>query len=110
MSDWIIILGMGLITHSQRLSMIITSGRLTISEPLRRALRFAPPAVLSAIILPEMLQPGGQLDFSLGNERLLAGLVAILIAWRTKNMVLTVAIGMVTLWILQFINQALFGP
>jgi branched-subunit amino acid transport protein len=107
MNDWLIILGMGLITHSQRLSMILTSGRLTISEPLKHALRFAPPAVLSAIILPEMLQPGGQLDFSLGNERLLAGLIAIIIAWRTKNMILTVVIGMVSLWILQFINQTL---
>jgi branched-subunit amino acid transport protein len=109
MSSWIIILGMGLITHSQRLSMILTSGRLTIGEPLKRALRFAPPAVLSAIILPEMLQPGGRLDFSLGNERLLAGLVAIAVSWRTRNMVLTVVIGMVTLWILQFINRSLLG-
>jgi branched-subunit amino acid transport protein len=107
MSDWIIILGMGLITHSQRLSMILFSGRLAISEPFKRALRFAPPAVLSAIILPEMLQPGGQLDFSLGNERLLAGLAAIIVAWRTRNMILTVAIGMVILWILQFLSQVI---
>ena len=30
MSDWIIILGMGVITHVLRLSMIVTSGRLVI--------------------------------------------------------------------------------
>ena len=109
MSDWIIVLGMGLITHSQRLSMILTSGRLTISEPLRRALRFAPAAVLSAILIPEMLQPGGQLDISLGNERMLAGLVAIVVAWRTQNMLLTVALGMVVLWILQAIDWAIIA-
>ena len=101
MSDWIIILGMGLITHSQRLSMILTSGRFTISGPWRRALRFAPAAVLSAILVPEMLRPSGALDISLGNERMLAGLVAIVVAWRTQNMVLTVAVGMIVLWILQ---------
>ena len=33
----IIIVGMGLITHAIRLSMILTSGRLSIGEPLRRA-------------------------------------------------------------------------
>jgi branched-subunit amino acid transport protein len=109
MSDWIIILGMGVITHFLRLSMILTSGRLTIPEPLRRALRFAPAAVLSAIILPEMLQPAGALDISLGNERLLAGLVAIVVAWRTQNMILTVAVGMIVLWILQAVDWTILG-
>ena len=109
MSDWIIILGMGLITHSQRLSMIVGSGRLAINDPLRRALRFAPAAVLSAIILPEMLQPGGSLDISIGNERMLAGLVAIIVAWRTQNMILTVAVGLIVLWILQAIDWTILG-
>lgn len=103
MSDWIIILGMGVITFALRLSMIVGSGRLTISEPLQRALRYAPAAVLSAIILPEMLLPGGTLDVSPGNARLLAGLVAIAVAWRTQNMIWTVVVGMVVLWILQAI-------
>ena len=109
MSDWFIILGMGLITHSQRLSMIVSTGRLTISEPLRRALRFAPAAVLSAILVPEMLQSGGSLDISVGNERMLAGLVAIAVAWRTQNMLLTVALGMLTLWILQAIDWTILA-
>ena len=109
MNDWIIILGMGLITHALRLSMIVTSGRLTINESLRRALRFAPAAVLSAIILPEMFQPAGSLDVSLGNERLLAGLVAIAVAWRTQNMILTVAVGMIVLWILQAVDWTILS-
>ncbi len=109
MSDWIIILGMGIITHALRLSMIIGSGRLTVREPLRRALRFAPAAVLSAIIFPEVLQPGGPLDVSLGNERLLAGLVATMVAWRTQNMILTVALGMVTLWLLQAVDWTIIS-
>jgi branched-subunit amino acid transport protein len=108
-SEWIIILGMGLITHSQRLSMILTTGRLAISDPLRRALRFAPAAVLSAILVPEMFLPGGELDVSLGNERLLAGLVAIAVAWRTQNMVLTVTLGMLVLWGLQAIDWAILA-
>jgi branched-subunit amino acid transport protein len=100
-NDWLIIIGMGVITHVLRLVMIISSGQLTINESVRRALRFAPAAVLSAIILPEMLQPTGALDVSPGNERMLAGLVAMVVAWRTQNMIWTVAVGMVVLWILQ---------
>ena len=68
---------------------------------ISRGLRFVPPAVLSAIILPELVQPAGQLNLSLGNVRLLAGLLAMLVAWRTRNVLLTVGAGMVGLWILQ---------
>ena len=103
MNLWLIIIGMGVITYAIRLSMIVMSGQIQLGDHLQRALRFVPPAVLSAIILPEMVQPGGTLDLSLGNERLLAGLIAIVVAWTTKNMIWTVAIGMGALWILQAI-------
>jgi branched-subunit amino acid transport protein len=109
MNDWLIIIGMGLITHALRLVMILSSGRLVINASLRRALRFAPAAVLAAIILPEMLQPAGMPDVSPGNDRLLAGLVAMAVAWRTQNMIWTVAVGMVLLWILQAIDWTILN-
>lgn len=94
------ILGMGLITFAIRVSLFLLPESAQLPEGLLRALRYVPAAVLSAIIAPEMLLPGGTLDLSLGNERLLAGLVAIVVAWRTRNVLLTVAAGMVTLWLL----------
>jgi len=104
MNLWLVIIGMGIITYAIRLSMIVLSGQIQLGERLQWALRYVPPSVLSAIILPEMLQPGGTVDISLGNERLLAGLIAIVVAWYTKNMIWTVAIGMIALWILQALN------
>jgi branched-subunit amino acid transport protein len=101
MDLWLIILGMGLVTYGIRLSMIVLLGRVDVPPIVRQALRFVPPAVLSAIIFPELLMPGGQLDLSLGNERLIAGSLAALIAWRTRNVLLTIAAGMAALWILQ---------
>jgi len=100
----IVITGMGVITYAIRLSMIVLSGQIQLNDQLQRALRYVPPAVLSAIIVPEMVQPGGTLDLSLGNERLLAGLIAIAVAWVTKNMIWTVATGMIALWILQAVG------
>ena len=70
---------------------------------MRRALRFVPPAVLSAIVLPELVVQSGQIDFSLTNFRLLAGVAAVLVAWKTKNTILTILAGMVTLLILDFV-------
>ena len=97
----LIILGMGVVTYAIRLSLILLWGRVRIPHLVQQALRFVPPAVLSAIIVPELLQPGGRLQLSLGSPRLLAGVVAAAIAWRTRSVLLTIAVGMLALWILQ---------
>lgn len=97
----ITILLMGGVTYAVRLSMFLLVGRVTLPDWLMRALNFVPVAVLTAIVTPELLLPGGQFDLSLGNARLLAGIVAIFIAWRTRNVILTVIGGMGTLWLLQ---------
>ena len=67
---------------------------------LRRGLTYVAPAVLAAIILPELTRPGGTLDLSSGNHRLIAGTLATLVAWRSKNIWLTILVGMVALWVL----------
>ena len=95
------ILGMGLITYLIRLSLFLLPDRVVLPPWLLRALRYVPAAVLSAIIFPELFLPNGALDISLGNERLMAGLVAIVIAWRTRNVFIIVAAGMIALWLLQ---------
>ena len=44
--------------------------------------------------------PGGTLDLTLGNPRLIAGVIAALVAWRTHNTLLSIAAGMILLWVL----------
>ena len=105
MSPWLTIFAAGLITYATRLSFILLFERIEIPAWLRRALRFVPAAVLSAIVLPELVFQDGSLAVTPANPRLLAGIVAILVAWRTKNILLTLVSGMVTLWILQAIWQ-----
>ncbi len=100
MNYWLIIFAMGIVTFGIRLLPIVLLGRIEIPLVVQRALRFVPPAVLSAIIAPELLMPGGQFDVSPGNARLIAGVIATLVAWRTKNVLLTIAVGMIALWVL----------
>lgn len=100
MIPWLTMLLVGLGTYGTRLSFILLFGRRDIPAVVRRALRFVPPAVLTAIIFPELLLPGGQLELSLANERLLAGLFAALVAWRSKNVILTIVAGMAMLVLL----------
>lgn len=103
MNIWLIMLLGGLITFGMRFSFIYLFGRFEVPQTLRRALRYVPPAVLSAIVFPELLIQDGRLALDLANERLLAGLVAVLVAWFTRNTLLTILAGLGALLILQFV-------
>jgi branched-subunit amino acid transport protein len=100
---WLVMLLGGLITFGMRFSLIYLFGRFEVPETIRRALHYVPPAVLSAIIFPELFLPNESLDLSLGNTRLLAGLIAILIAWFTRNTLITILAGMLALFLLKLV-------
>ena len=65
---------------------------------MRRALPFVPAAVLTALWAPELLLQKGVLSLSLQNDRLLAGIVAILVAWRWRLTFATIACGLLALY------------
>lgn len=100
MALWIAILVAGLATFALRFARVGALGKVTLPPLLVRGLRFVPPAVLTAIVVPELVLPGGQLNLSLGNPRLLAGLLATLVAWVSRSVALTVVAGMLALWLL----------
>jgi branched-subunit amino acid transport protein len=101
MNIWFVMILGGLVTFATRLSFILLLDRIKVPDWFRRGLRFVPVAVLSAIILPELTNPDGTLFLSWRNPQLLAGAVAILVAWRTKNVILTIIAGMAALLVFQ---------
>ncbi len=103
MNIWLVMILGGLITFGMRFSLIYLFGKFEIPETLRKALHYVPPAVLSAIIFPELLIRNGTLDISLGNTRLLAGIVAIATAWFSRNTLLTILVGMAALFLIQWL-------
>ncbi len=103
MNIWLVMLIGGLITFGMRFSFIFLFGKFHIPETVRKALHYVPPAVLSAIVFPELFLSNGTLNLSLENYRLLAGLIAIAVAWFTKNTLITILIGMLTLLLLQWL-------
>ena len=108
MNIWLVFLLGGLLTFGMRYSFIYLLGRFEVPETMRKALRFVPPAVLTAIVIPELVIQSDQVDVSLTNFRLLAGVVAVLVAWKTKNTLLTILAGMFTLLMLEFIFEIYF--
>ena len=104
MTLWVILLAAGLLTYAMRLSFILLWGKIELPAWLQRSLRFVPPAVLTAIFFPELFLPAGKLNLSLGNTRLIAGTLAALVAWRTRNIVLTILVGMGALLLIQYFS------
>lgn len=97
---WTVLLGGMAVTYATRLSFVSLLPQERLPATLRRGLRYVPPAVLAALVLPEFLLAEGRLAVSVGNPRLLAGALAALVAFRFRNAWLTIAIGMAALWLL----------
>ena len=89
---WPAILISGAGTYAMRASFLAFAHRMvTVPPPVARILRQIPPAALAAIILPALVRPDGHLDVL--QPRLLAGILAALVAWRTRNVGLTLVVG-----------------
>lgn len=100
---WLLLFLIGITTYLIRLSFIFLFGKFDVPLWLRRTLKYIPPAVLSAIIFPDLFIHSGAIEISLTNPRLVAGIIAAVIAWKTKNILLTISIGMISLWIMQYL-------
>ncbi len=96
---WLVMLCLGLLTFGLRLSFVLLLERWQPPELITRALRFVPVAVLTAIFIPEILLSDGSFTLLPLNPRLIAGVAAILIAWKTKSALWTISAGMVIFWL-----------
>lgn len=86
-----------------RFSFIHMYGRFTLPTWIKRSMRFVPVAVLSALIFPAIMLQQGTLFLSVHNNRLIAGVMAMAVAWKTKNLLATIATGLLIFWMLLFI-------
>ena len=98
---WLLFIALALGTFALRFSFIYLFGKVDMPDWFRRALRFVPASVLAALVFPALTYPNGTLDLSLSNVHLLAGMGGALVAWKTKNVLWTIAVGMVLFWVLQ---------
>ncbi|MFC3034290.1 AzlD domain-containing protein [Pseudoalteromonas fenneropenaei] len=71
-----------------------------IGPKAQRFLSFSAPAVLTAIWVPIVLLPDGELQLNWHNPYLWGALVAIAVAYKTHNIYATTIAGMVTFYCL----------
>ena len=100
---WLLILGLASSSFIPRASFILLLARWPVPALVQRSLRYVPAATFSAILVPELVLTAGTLHLGLENPRLLAGILAGAIAWRTRNTLLTIASGMLALHLFAYL-------
>ncbi len=102
MNFWLVIVAIGVLTYLIRLSFIGLLGNRAMPLWAERPLSYVAPSVLAALTLPAVVVPDNEIDLAPGtNPRVLAAVVAALVAWRFKNMAAVIVVGMTVLWALQ---------
>ena len=100
MKIYLIIGGMALITFSIRYLMFAAARRFEFPPWFGEVLRFVPPAVLSAIILPSVLIPRGtEVVFGIGSPHLIGAAAALLVGLKTHSLLAVIVTGMAVFWV-----------
>lgn len=98
-SVWLAIVLAGVGTFAMRASFLVFAHRLAeVPEWAQRLLRQIPPAALASLVVPALVRPEG--TFDLVQRYLLSGVVAGLVAWKTRSSALTLVVGMLLLFVL----------
>ena len=105
-ADWMSVLTVvaaGGVTLLARASFIVLPADLDVPLWFTRALKFVGAAVLPALILPDVFFRELQSGDSVNSLRIMAAVIAGLVAWRTKNIFATLGAGMAVLWLMKWL-------
>ncbi|MEM8532690.1 MAG: AzlD domain-containing protein [Chloroflexota bacterium] len=105
MTTWLVILGMALVTFATRFVAFVAI-RGDIAPWLQRWLSYVPIAVFVALLLPPLIteQADTTTMLSLG-PALPVGIVGAIVAWYSRNVLLTITLGLFTFWLIQLITH-----
>jgi len=95
----LLILAMGVVTFLPRWLPLFYLSQRRLPEWFVDWLVLIPVAVLSALVVPELVTSGVPRHFSLLQPRLLVALPTFLFALKTKSLGGTVVVGMLLFWL-----------
>lgn len=98
---WKNILLLGIGTFGIRSFFVFFSHRITISARQKEILSFIPAAVLPALMTPMVFYHQGEVSWLVDKERLVIFFFALFIAYKFKNMLVTIAFGLTLLFLLK---------
>jgi branched-subunit amino acid transport protein len=99
---WLVVCTLGFSTYAIRASFILLVNGRQLKDVRLDILRFIPASVFAALSIPALVfSKSGAFEFA-GMERIIAGIFAVIVAWYSKSILLTIASGMIMLWLLRW--------
>jgi branched-subunit amino acid transport protein len=90
-------------TYLMRLLPLMILGRVPLPPRFREWLRLVPGAILATSLFQALLLQDEKLALTWRNAHLLAAIPTLLVAWRTRNMLLTILCGIASYALLQYL-------
>ncbi len=91
--------GMGLVTYVPRWFPLFFLTQRQLPHWFVEWLDLIPVAILSALIVPELFTAGSPRHLVLFDAKIAVALPTFLLAWRTRSLGGTVAVGMLLYWL-----------
>ncbi|MBQ9625203.1 MAG: AzlD domain-containing protein [Clostridia bacterium] len=99
----IVIIGCCLVTLIPRITPIMLFSKFQIPEGFKKWLEHIPVAIMTALLVNELLIDNGQVSLSANYLELIVAIPTFIVAIKTKSPILTVIVGVVSLMVLRMI-------
>ena len=99
---WLSIIIAGLLTYFTRMAMIALVSREMLSERVKEVLAYVPSAVFPAIIFPAIFINDYGTFVEINDPKIFAAIIAIIVGYYSKNIILTILSGLISYWLLVF--------
>jgi branched-subunit amino acid transport protein len=97
MSNFLAILATGIGTYFSRSAFILVLANRQIPPNVMLALEYVAPSVLGALVMTMLVGPDG--NTAVGLSELVALAVAGVVAWKSRNAIYTLLVGMLAFWL-----------
>ncbi len=98
-----IIIGMALVTYFPRMLSTVAFSQIDLPKFLLDWLKFIPVTILSSMLVLNVLAPDGPIFISVKNPFILASIPVFIVAFKTKNLTISVLCGIASMAILNLI-------
>jgi branched-subunit amino acid transport protein len=95
-AELLTILAMGMVTYMPRLMPLQLLASRKLPQPVEAWLKLVPVAVLAALVLPSVPLPVASQGAESDSLFLWASVATVLVAWRTRSLLGSVAVGVGT--------------
>ncbi len=100
---WLSIIVSGIVTYFSRMAMVALIDREMLGTKVKEVLNYVPAAVFPAIIFPGVFFNDFGYLVELTNPKIYGAIVALIIGFFTRNVIVTIISGLLSYWFVIFV-------